>query len=325
MNSDILTICVGPDKDYSSINSALNYVNTLPDEVDVTINLAPGTYKERLEIKRNNLTLIGDSSDNTKITYDLYAFMLLEDGEKRGTFRSYSVLVDANNFTAKNITFENSSGDGRTYGQALAMYAEGDLITFENCAFLGCQDTIFTGPLPPKEIQPGGFAGPKQYAPRINGRQYYKNCFIRGDIDFIFGSSTAYFEGCEIFSNNRGEEINGYVTAPSTPESQRYGYVFEGCKLTSDCPAGTVYLGRPWRHFAQAVFLNCELGAHIHPAGFHDWNKADSHETTYFAEYNNYGSGAEGERASFVHKLTDEEAKFYSKELVLGTAPDARK
>lgn len=133
-------------------------------------------------------------------------------------------------------------------GQALALYVDGDRILFDRCRMLASQDTIFTGPLPPKEIEPNGFIGPKQYAPRINGRHYYKDCFIRGDIDFIFGSATAYFENCELYSQDIGREINGYVTAASTPEGQEYGYVFEGCHFTGNCPPRSVYLGRPWRN-----------------------------------------------------------------------------
>lgn len=324
MDLQKIVLEVGNNSPYKSINDALTHADTLPADKQVVIHIAPGIYKERLTVSRPHLSLIGDDSQNTIITYDLHAFMIMEDGEKRGTFRTYSVLVDAPFFTAKNITFENSSGDGRKFGQAIAMYAEGDMSTFDSCRFIGCQDTLFTGPLPPKEIKPGGFIGPKQFAPRINTRQHYKNCYIQGDVDFIFGSSTAYFENCEIFSNNRNEEINGYVTAPSTPENQRYGYVFESCRFTSDCPNHSVYLGRPWRNYAKAVFLNCELGAHIHPDGFHDWNKPESHSTSFFAEYNSFGPGAGNKRASFVHILNDEEAKFYTKELVLNTPADAK-
>lgn len=242
MNTHIIKVDQSGKGDFTTINDALDSIEELDENIPVRIELAPGEYYERLEILRPHITLVGENADTTFITHSLYAFMLMADGTKRGTFRSYSVLIDTNDFTAENITFENASGDGGEVGQALAIYSEGDMIKYINCCFLGCQDTIFTGPLPPKELQPGGFIGPKQFAPRINGRQYYKDCFIRGDIDFIFGSSTAYFENCEIFSNNRGKEINGYVTAPSTPEGQEYGYVFEGCHFTSNCPADSVYL-----------------------------------------------------------------------------------
>ena len=186
MNTHIIKVDQSGKGDFTTINDALDSIEELDENIPVRIELAPGEYYERLEILRPHITLVGENADTTFITHSLYAFMLMADGTKRGTFRSYSVLIDTNDFTAENITFENASGDGGEVGQALAIYSEGDMIKYINCCFLGCQDTIFTGPLPPKELQPGGFIGPKQFAPRINGRQYYKDCFIRGDIDFIF-------------------------------------------------------------------------------------------------------------------------------------------
>ena len=142
----------------------------------------------------------------------------------------------------------------------------------DSCRLIGHQDTPFHRTASAKEIEPDGFIGPKQFAPRINGRQYYKNCYICGDIDFIFGSATAYFENCVIESLCRTTNVNdiqGYITAASTPESQEYGYVFSNCKLISkNCPPNSVYLGRPWRNYAKTVFLECALGNHIHECGF---------------------------------------------------------
>jgi len=167
------------------------------------------------------------------------------------------------------------------------------------------QDTLFTAPLPPREIEPNGFIGPKQHAPRIPQRQVYRRCYIQGDVDFIFGGAAAWFEACEI----RSVDGEGYVTAASTPEGQKYGYVFSNCRFTNDGVAKNVYLGRPWRNFAKTVLVCCELGNHIRPEGFHDWNKAAAHETIFYAEYGCFGPGAQGERASFVHRLTKEEAE----------------
>lgn len=311
----MITVDQNGNGDFLTINEALSSVENKTDYVEIFIKT--GTYKERIEITRPNIALIGENREETIITYDYYAKMIMEDGSPRRTFRTYSVFLDGKNILAKNITFVNSSGLGKDVGQAIAVYAEGDLLTFKNCSFLGSQDTLFTGPLPPKVIEPGGFTGPKEFAPRINSHQLYEDCYIQGDIDFIFGSATAYFERCEIFSQDIGEEINGYVTAPSTPEGQEFGYVFHECRFTSNCPDESVYLGRPWRNYAKAVFLNCEIGPHIHREGFHDWNKKDSHSTTFFAEYKSYGKGANpSKRAPWVKQLTDEEAKKYTKENV---------
>ena len=204
-------------------------------------------------------------------------------------------------------------------GQALAVYADGDHLVFENCRFEGYQDTLFTAPLPMKEMQPGGFKGSKEFAPRRVGRHLYKNCYLAGNIDFIFGGGIAYFDGCEIFMKYRDDdELSGYVTAPSTFEGQKYGYVFNHCRFTSDCPESTAYLGRPWRNHAKAVVINSEIGPHIKKEGWHDWNKKDAWNTLFFAEYGNFGEGASQERAPFVTMLSKEEAEEYTIENVLG-------
>lgn len=312
---------------YTTISDAINSI--APDNTEpVTISIAPGVYREKLTIDRPYITFVGTGTANSDVvlTYDDYAFDLMEDGMKRGTFRSYSVLIDTHDITMRNLTIENASGDSQTHGQALALYADGDRLFFENIRLLGHQDTLFTGPLPPKEKEPNGFIGPKQFAPRINGRQYYKDCYICGDIDFIFGSATAYFENCTIeslarFYNEEAFEdgkprIQGYVTAASTAEGQTYGYVFSRCNLIgNNCPEGSVYLGRPWREFAKTIFVDCTFGSHIHPERFHDWNKKEAHETIFYGEYHN--SPAPISPASFVQLLIEDMTKDYTKESVL--------
>lgn len=315
-----LTMAQDGSGDYVTIGEALDAVGEEGEE-PVTLRIGRGVYKERLEIRRPFLTLEGEDREHTVITGAYYARMTMEDGTKRGTFRSYSVLIDTHDFVARNLTFQNNAGPGALVGQAVALYVDGDRIVFDGCRFLGSQDTLFTGPLPPSEIEPGGFVGPKEHAPRINGRHYYRNCYIRGDIDFIFGSATAYFERCCLFSQDTGRQINGYVTAASTPEGQEYGYVFESCHFSGNCPPETVYLGRPWRNFAQVVLLNCRLEAHIRREGWHDWGKRESHDTLYFAEYNSTGPGAAPDsRPEWVDILTEEKKKHYSREKVLGGA-----
>lgn len=303
--------------DFKTIQAA---IDSIPKEntSSITIHIKPGVYKEKLHLEVPFVTLKGEDPASTIITYNDYARKYLPDGEQYGTFRSYTAFIGAPNSTFENLTFENSSGFGTVVGQALAVYADADRIFFKNCRLLGHQDTLFTGPLPPAPIKPGSFKGPKENEDRVNGRQYYENCYIEGEVDFIFGSATAFFYNCEIFSHNRDEEINGYVTAPSTPEDQKYGYVFEKCHLTSNCAPQTVYLGRPWRNFAKTVFINCDIAAHIKAEGWHDWNKEESHTTSFFAEYHNTGVGADlSERVSFSHGLTDAQASDYTRETVL--------
>lgn len=302
---------------FRSVSEALAFLQDDGTE-PVTIIIKEGVYREKLTIRRDNVTMIGEG--HVVLTWDDYAGKLMENKETYGTFRSYTVFVDACDFTAKNITFENSAGP---VGQALALYADGDRLVFDHCTFLGYQDTVFTGPLPPKEHLPGGFRGPKEFAPRIKGRQYFCHCRIYGNTDFIFGSAVAYFEKCEIISRKAG-----FITAASTPEGQEYGYVFDNCYLKNGtdengepcCKESSTYLGRPWREYAKTVFLNCRMDGHIIPTGWHDWDKPEAHGTICYAEYHSSGEGAPRNgigRVGFSVQLTDEEAQHYTKDKVL--------
>ncbi len=359
---------------FKTIAQALREAEKHADE-SITIEIAPGFYRERLEVHQPDVFFRGTNCLNTILSYDDYAKAIMPDGEKRGTFRTPTLFIDADRFHACGMTFENTAGRGCDVGQALALYVDGDGIVFDNCRICGSQDTLFTGPLPPAPYERNGFRGPKENAPRVNGRHYYKNCFISGDVDFIFGSATAYFEDCEIFSRSPEKEICGtgiamptskwqpgetvtaapnsqsqpgrtvtaaptsqsqpgrtvtaaptsqsqpcgYITAASTPQGQPYGYVFNHCRFTSDCGPASVYLGRPWRNYAKTVILNSYLGSHIHPAGFHDWDKPDAHDTVLYAEYKNDGPGAYiSGRAAFVRQLTDAEAACYARDYVIG-------
>lgn len=288
----------------------------------ITVVIKKGRYEEKLIIDRPYLILVGEGDGESIITYGDYAAKLMENGENYGTFRSYTVLVNTHDFTARNLVFENSAGP---VGQALALYADGDRLFFDHCWFHGFQDTIFTGPLPPKEKLIGGFKGPKELSERVNGRQYYYDCYISGNTDFIFGSATAYFEQCEIISRRPG-----YVTAASTPEGQEYGYVFVDCHLKDHnkfnieevCPEKSVYLGRPWRDYAKTVFINCKMDKHIKPEGWHDWGKPEAHSTIFYAEHQTLNADGKRvnteERVEFSHQLTGDEVMEYTKEKVLG-------
>jgi len=199
-----------------------------------------------------------------------------------GTFRTYTFRVDGNHITFRNLTIKN---DAQPLGQAVALHTEGDILKFVNCRIVGNQDTIYTG--------------------RIGGRLLFEDCYIEGTTDFIFGSSVAWFSRCTIFSKS-----NSYVTAASTPAEFEYGYVFDHCKLIAAEGIDKVYLGRPWRPYAATVFMNCEIGNHIRPEGWHNWGNVDNERTARYAEYNNSGLGANtSKRVSWCHLLKSKEAK----------------
>ena len=305
---------------FDYLQEALDYLEVNPEE-ERKILVYPGHYKEQVTVRVPGVLIEGAVPEDvreTVITYGLGAKEILADGKKRGTFRTYTFFVDAPDVTLRNLTIENSAGPGTEAGQALALYADGDRMVVDSCRLLGWQDTLFTAPLPPKEIQVDGFIGPKQNAPRENRRQYYKNCYIEGDVDFIFGGAAAYFENCVFFSKYVEREVMGYVTAPSTPEGAEYGYVMHGCRFCSNCPDQTVYLGRPWREYGKTVLINCEIGPHIKAAGWHDWGKEMAHTASFFAEYGCKGPGAKlDERPDWCHVLKEEDLPKYRKEAVL--------
>lgn len=248
----------------------------------ITVFIKEGIYKEKLEIPGTitNVTFQGDGPGKTIITFDDHT-----GKNKMDTFDSYTLLVWGSNLTFRDLTIENTAGN---VGQAVALHAEGDRLTFENCHFLGNQDTLFAS---------GDFS-----------RQYYKNCYIEGTTDFIFGSATAVFENCEIFS-----KANSYVTAASTPEGADFGFVFLNSKLTAAPGVDDVYLGRPWRDHAKTVFINCEMGSHIVSQGWHNWNRPEAEETIFYAEVNSTGPGKNtAERVPWAKKLSPEEIQEYS-------------
>lgn len=246
----------------------------------------------QIHISESNITI-----ENKTFSGALYAKEEMPDGTKRGTFRSYTVLVDGDNIHFKNCVFENTAGKGKDVGQAIALYIDGDGIILENCVLRGHQDTLFLAPLPDKEIIPGGFTGPKQFTERKRRTVHFKNCTIEGGVDFIFGGATAYFDECEFVSVEEG-----YVFAPSTPEDVEVGFVASNCRFTSkeNVGKGSCYIARPWRNHAYVKIENCYLGEHINPRGFDDWGKVEARETVRFLEISSYGPGAEEDRPDYV-------------------------
>jgi len=293
--------------DYTTLGEA--FLN-LPDGCEpVTLYISAGIYEERLNLKRNNVSLIGDEKGETIITASEYAYRIHEDGEKVGTFRTATFMADCDNFYAKNIVFENAAGQGSLVGQAIALYADGQNQVYENCKMLGYQDTIFTAPLPLKEKQKNGFLGEKQFAPRRPGSMIFRDCRIEGNVDYIFGGAYAEFIDCVIFTRKREDEGICYVTAASTPEGQEKGYVFKNCHFLTDSPKGTVYLGRPWRDYAKTVILQSELDEGIAEEGWQDWGKP--HGLFFYGEWKNYGPGAGHKRVDYAIIMDDEQASKY--------------
>lgn len=263
--------------DFFTVQEAIDAVPDYRKNHRTTILVRPGEYDEKVVIPASkiNLSLIGQ--EGAVITHGDYAKKLNAMGEEMGTSGSATCYIYAPDFYAEHITFRNSAG---AVGQAVACFIEADRAFFRQCRFLSFQDTLYT------------------YGKGV--RNYFEECYIEGTVDYIFGWSTAVFNRCQIHSLGKG-----YVTAPSTDREQPYGYLFYDCRLTAvEGLDGEVYLSRPWRPYAKALFVRCELGRHIHPAGWHNWNKPEAEKTVTYAEYQSTGEGANPkQRASFSRQL----------------------
>jgi len=278
---------------FTNVQAAIMSVPSGSRTNPVIIHVKPGTYKELIYVQREKrfFRLVGEDPEKTILTYNLYANIKGSDGKPIGTFHTPSTTIDADDFTAENITFENSAG---AVGQALAIRVDGDRAVFHNCRFLGWQDTILLN----------------------RGRQYFENCYIAGHVDFIFGAATAWFEQCHIQCLG-----DGYITAASTPVDQPFGFVFSNCKITGDQPEARTYLGRPWRIYASTVFLNTEMSDVVRPEGWNDWKKPGTHQTARYAEFNSAGSGGSPkQRVAWAKQLTKAEATAITAGRVLGGA-----
>jgi pectin methylesterase-like acyl-CoA thioesterase/dienelactone hydrolase len=278
---------------YKTVQAALDAI-PLNNKNPATIFIKKGIYNEKLLLNstKNFVTLIGEDKFNTILTYNDHTGKLSPSGDTINTRTSWSFKIEANDFTAENITFENDAGF--TAGQAVAVESDGDKAVFKNCRFLGNQDVLFTN--------------------NDNSRQYFENCYIEGTTDFIFGSSTVWFQQCHIHSKK-----NSHITAASTPKGKSFGYIFNDCILTGDTALHNVSLGRPWRPYAHVMYMNCFIGEHIKAEGWANWNNTENYLTARYEEFKNYGTSANpGIRVKWAKQLTDEEVKKYTLKNVFG-------
>lgn len=256
-----------------------------------TIFVKAGTYREIVYIQREKrfISLVGEGAEKTVITFDLFNDYPAPDGKPLATFRTPTVILDADDFTIENLTIANTAGPKK--GQALALRVDGDRAVFRRCRFLGYQDTLLLN----------------------RGRHYFEDCFIAGSTDFIFGGATAYFERCTLHAL-----LSGYVTAASTPDFAPYGFVFAHCKITGETPDVRTYLGRPWRDYAQTIFLFTEMSANVRPEGWDNWKKHNAEKVSRYAEFGSAGPGANPTaRVPWAKSLTEAAALALTAQKVL--------
>jgi len=272
---------------YASLQEAISAapMRTGKDDPRWVISVKPGTYRERIYVQRErgNISVVGEDAATTIIAYDLHANLPGPDGKPIGTFRTPTVQIDGDGMIWENITFANTAGepgprpDGPAVSQALALRVDGDRVVFRRCRFLGWQDTILVN----------------------RGRHYFADCYIEGNVDFIFGAATSFFDRCHIHCLK-----DGYITAASTPEGTTYGMVFAYCKITGAEGVKT-YLGRPWRDFAKTIFIRTEMSEVVRAEGWHNWNKPPAEEKSFYAEFGSTGPGASaGPRVAWAKPIT---------------------
>lgn len=299
-----ITVAADGSGDFKTIQEAIEAV---PDKsTDQTIiHIKPGVYEGQkiLPAGKNNVTFQGENAETTVLTWDINT----NEEQPPGTNLSHKgtgVVILGDDFHADKLTFQNTSGD---HGQALALRIDGDRAIVTNCRLLGWQDTLMCN----------------------NARQYFKDCYIEGRVDFIYGGGTAVFDHCEIHSKN-----GGFITAAATPPEHPFGFVFFDCKLTGSPdawvdPTGKIVskpqnnplacLGRPWRPNACVTYLNCEMGAHIKPEGWNNWGNVANETTARYSEYNSTGPGATPDkRAPWSKQLSKDDADKITIEAVLG-------
>src|SRR5829696_1590699 len=286
---------------YRSVGAALTGM-TANGGMRAVVFIRNGRYYEKLTIDRPRITLLGESRDSTIITYDAAADTPSPGGGRYGTRGSFTLRIVAPDFRAENLTIENAfdyaanaakpDSDSTRFrnpqGVALMTDLGSDRATFVNVKILGHQDTLFTN----------------------SGRSYFYKCYIAGHVDFIFGAGKSVFEDCDIISIDRGSKTNnGYITAASTPVSQRYGFLFLRSRLKKETPsmaAGSVTLGRPWHPFADpdavasVVFIDTWMDDHVGTKGWDRMSSVDSTGTRIwyepasarFVEFGSKGPGA---------------------------------
>jgi pectinesterase len=298
------------------------------------IFIAPGVYTEKIALRKNSVQLIGAGQQKTRIRYGDYAGKLDVEGKALGTFRTYTLLVKANNIRIENITIENSfdflANDALsvddpkkisgTQAVALAVESPSDKVFVRNVSLLGYQDTLFVN----------------------SGRSWFDNTFIAGNVDYIFGSGNALFTRSEIRTLGRGKasQPHGYVSAPSTQVASEFGLTFIDCRLTRDkhVPDNSTPLGRPWHPtttfkdgryadpyaIGKSVFINTWMDAHITHEGWYSMSgtakdgtrKIFIPEDARFFEFNSSGPGAH--KHIKRREFDAETLSFYTRQRILG-------
>ncbi len=289
----MITVRQDGSGDFKTIQEAVDAVPA-GNKVPVTIQIAKAVYREVVivDARKPFIHFLGEDKDSTIIIFNNRAGTKLTNGDTLNTWTCATVFIYADDFTASNISFANDAGF--TAGQAVALRVEGNRAAFYDCRMTGNQDVLF-------------LSG--------NGvKHYFRNCYIEGSTDFIFGGATAVFEKCHMHSKK-----NSHVTAASTNSIIPYGFVFFDCKLTADSNITKVSLGRPWTPAASVTYIRCWMDEHIIPQGWDNWRNEANEKTARYSEYNSYGPGSQPEkRAKWANQLTENDLERFTLDKILG-------
>jgi pectinesterase len=284
-----------------------------------TIYMKSGIYRQKIDVKKNYVTLIGESRETTIITYGDYAKKANSDGREYNTFRTYTVNISGDFCKIENLTIENDNLHPEKVGQCVALSVTGCRFLCRNVRLNSTQDTLFTAPFPDDLVvrYSGLTDDPTYYDGFIPRHQLYhegpsihlfENCQIEGTVDFIFGCARAFFVNCTLLSHDDARHT-GYVAAPAHPLAEPVGYCFIDCNFFNDgAKPATNYLARPWRDFGKCNFIDCRLQSHIAPVLFDKWNDTYRDKTARF-HYYHLSCDFSPAPAAWSHELTESQAK----------------
>ena len=297
-----ITVAKDETGDFKTVREAIANADT-----GAEIFIKNGYYFEKIILDKPNVSIIGEDIEKTVIIYNDSALRLDEKGEQLGTFATatFAVTENAVNTRIENLTVENSAGYGKIVGQAVALSAGGDKSVFKRLRLIGRQDTLM---LPPCFIE-------AQENPDMCVRQYFEDCYIEGDVDFIFGGAAAVFKNCDIFCKHRPIGYNCFITAACTPKNLPYGFVFFDCRIDGEAEKGTVYLGRPWLASARTVFIDTAATDVLSPAVWSKWGVNRQHNAACYAQ-NSFTDKTKV--ADWTDILSDDETAEYSIEKIFG-------
>lgn len=289
LGAHVSVVAADGSGDFTSVQAAVDAVPAGNTD-RYLILIRPGTYRDVVHVPSTKpyiwMVGTGRTASDVVITYDNANGTPKPGGGTYGTTGSASVTIDGNDFHAYHLTFSNSFDEAAhpeiTSKQAVAVLTRADRVVFEDVRFLGNQDTLYLNSPSATTVD----------------RVYLAHSYVEGDVDFIFGRATAVFEWCRIHALDRGQDPNGFVTAASTSITNPYGFLFVHDAFTSNAPAGTYYLGRPWHPsndpnaIAQVIIRDSWLGAHIKQTPWSDFSGGWSWRDARFFEYHNVGPGS---------------------------------